>query len=170
MKVFNFLLFTSLLLSSCQEKKQEKEIKWTKEQSVTWNKNMALEEELQINLFLSKKDWKMQKTGSGLRYYIYKNGNGKIASEGQEAKIKYSIRLLDGKLCYQTENGETFMFQIDKSEIESGVQEGIKKMKVGDKAKLIIPSHIAHGLVGDLDKIPPLSPIVVDVELLELKP
>ena len=57
---------------------------------------------------------------------------------------------------------------IDKSDIESGVQEGIKKMRVGDKAKLIIPSHLAHGLTGDMEKIPPLSVIVVDIHLIGL--
>jgi FKBP-type peptidyl-prolyl cis-trans isomerase len=61
-------------------------------------------------------------------------------------------------------------FVIDKSDIESGIQEGIKKMREGDRAKMIIPSHLAHGLVGDLDKIPPLSVIVVDIHLIGLLP
>jgi len=38
---------------------------------------------------------------------------------------------------------------------------------VGDKAKLIIPSHLAFGLAGDMDQIPPLSPIVYDIEVLD---
>jgi FKBP-type peptidyl-prolyl cis-trans isomerase len=42
-------------------------------------------------------------------------------------------------------------------------------MKMGDRAKLIIPSHLAHGLVGDLNKIPPLTTIVVDIHLIDLK-
>jgi FKBP-type peptidyl-prolyl cis-trans isomerase len=39
-------------------------------------------------------------------------------------------------------------------------------MKVGDKAKLIIPSHLGHGITGNMDKIPPLSTLIVDIELI----
>jgi FKBP-type peptidyl-prolyl cis-trans isomerase len=53
--------------------------------------------------------------------------------------------------------------------VESGIHEGIKLMRVGEKSKLVFPSHLAHGLVGDLKDIPPLSPLVVDIELIELQ-
>jgi FKBP-type peptidyl-prolyl cis-trans isomerase len=42
-------------------------------------------------------------------------------------------------------------------------------MRKGEKAKFILPSHLAHGLVGDLQKIPPLSILVLDVELIDLQ-
>jgi FKBP-type peptidyl-prolyl cis-trans isomerase len=91
-----------------------------------------------------------------------------LAQSGLTAKVRFKITLLTGEVCYQTEGNEVESFKIDKSDIESGVQEGIKKMHVGDKAKLIIPSHLGHGLVGDFDKIPPLTTIVVDLELISL--
>ncbi|MFT5581995.1 MAG: FKBP-type peptidyl-prolyl cis-trans isomerase FkpA, partial [Psychromonas sp.] len=78
--------------------------------------------------------------------------------------------LLDGTDCYKTEENEIDEFKIDRSEVESGVQEAIKLMRIGDKMKLIIPSHLAHGLTGDMNKVPPLSPIVVDLHLVHLKP
>jgi len=52
--------------------------------------------------------------------------------------------------------------------VETGVQEGLKKMREGDKVKMIIPSHLAHGLTGDMNKIKPLTPIVVDLHLIEI--
>ena len=33
---------------------------------------------------------------------------------------------------------------------------------------MIIPSHLAHGLTGDMDKIPPLTPIVIDLYVIEI--
>jgi FKBP-type peptidyl-prolyl cis-trans isomerase len=42
-------------------------------------------------------------------------------------------------------------------------------MKKGVHAKLILPSHLAHGLLGDRDKIPPQSILYIDLELVELK-
>jgi FKBP-type peptidyl-prolyl cis-trans isomerase len=56
-------------------------------------------------------------------------------------------------------------FIVDKSNVETGVQEAIKLMKVGDRAKLIIPAHLAHGITGDMNKIPPISTLIVDLKL-----
>ena len=160
--------FTFLSCTSTEEVK-EKEIQWSKNQSSEMNKNFALEEELDIKMYLANRSsWKTTKTGSGLRYYIYKNGIGDKAVSGLFAQVKYKINLLDGTLCYETKSDEKETFEIDKSDIETGVQEGIKKMRIGDKAKLIIPSHLAHGLLGDNDKIPPLTVLVIDIELVGL--
>jgi len=42
-------------------------------------------------------------------------------------------------------------------------------LSLGDHAKLIIPSHLAHGLIGDLDKIPPLTTLVMDIHLIGVR-
>ncbi len=42
-------------------------------------------------------------------------------------------------------------------------------MTIGDRAKLIVPSHIGHGLVGDMDKIPPLNTLVIDIYLIGIQ-
>lgn len=162
----------AFLFSSCSDENEDKDknIQWSKEKSSNFAKEMAIEEEIDIKLFLEQhKDWEMTKTGTGLQYYIYKNGEGDSAKVNQLAMIKYKIQLLDGTVCHETPKGEVERFIIDHSDVETGIQEGIKKMREGDNAKFIIPSHLAHGLVGDLDKIPPLNPIVVDVQLIELR-
>ena len=169
MRIFSavFILF---VFASCSDMEEEKpELNWNKDKSVAMNKKIAMEEQLQINLYLARHpSWKMQKTGSGLNYYIYQKGTGEKATGGMVAKVALKINLVDETLCYETEPGDFDEFQIDQSTVETGIQEGIKKMQVGDKAKLIIPSHLAHGLVGDLDKIPPLAILVVDIHLIGL--
>jgi len=160
-----------LILTACgEEKKEMPKIDWDQEKSTKFNKELAIEEEINIKLFLEhKRTWQMTKTGSGLQYFIYKNGTGeRTATEGDIAQVEMKISLLDGKECYATKSDEYEEFVIDKSDIETGIQEGIKKLRVGDQAKLIIPSHLAHGLIGDMDKIPPLSTIVVDIKLIGL--
>jgi FKBP-type peptidyl-prolyl cis-trans isomerase len=78
------------------------------------------------------------------------------------------INLLDGKICYKTDTLEVDQFLVDRSQVESGIQEGIKLMKEGEKAVFILPSNLAHGLLGDFEKIPPMSPIVVNLELIKV--
>jgi FKBP-type peptidyl-prolyl cis-trans isomerase FkpA len=133
------------------------------------NKEFAIEEELEINLFLARKpEWKMSKTGTGLRYFIYQNGEGESAQVDDYVDVEYSITLLDGTECYATKKDEVEEFKVDKAQVESGIQEGVKLMREGDKAILIVPSHLAHGIVGDMSKIPPLSTLLVDIELVKI--
>ncbi len=168
-KSFIFCLL-AILFGCSEEKETPKEIKWTNESSIELNKSLAEEEEINIKLYLAQRpNWKMTKTGSGLQYFVYENGQGAVPTKDQIVQVEYQISLLDGTICYQTAKDEFNEFKVDKSDIESGVQEAIKLLKKGDKAKLIIPSHIAHGLVGDLDKIPPMSTLIVDIKILDIK-
>lgn len=169
MKKLLFVLSLLALVSCGGEKEKPQPVEWNQEKSTKMNKDLAEEEKIQIKLFLAQhSDWKVQETGTGLQYYIYEEGNGPQAQVGQIAEVEMTIKLLDGKEVYKTAADEVDEFMIDKSEVESGVHEGIKKMKIGDKAKLIIPSHLGHGLIGDFKKIPPLSVLVVDIHLIAL--
>lgn len=149
------------------EEIQPKEVSWTKQQSTNLGKELAIEQELDIKIFLEgHKDWNMVTTGSGLRYEILEHGEGDSIRAGDRAEIEYEIRQLDGTLCTKTESDEYEEFDVDKSEIESGIQEGIKYLCVGDRARFIMPSHLAHGLVGDMNKIPPLTILLVEIKVL----
>ncbi|MDR0801231.1 FKBP-type peptidyl-prolyl cis-trans isomerase [Fluviicola sp.] len=163
--------FCLLLLCSCSEKEEQpKQVNWNMEKSTEMNKELAIEQDLDIDLYFARhENWEVKQTGTGLRYVIFKKTNGAIPKPGMEAKTQYRITLLDGREVYKTEADEFDIFRIDKSDMESGIHEGIKLMHVGEKAKLVFPSHLAHGLVGDLDKIPPLSPLVVDIELIGIE-
>ena len=160
------------IIISCSEevKEQPREINWSKTDSSTLGKNIAENEEIKIRLFLEMhKDWKLTKTGTGLSYYVYEKGTGAIPQKRQTVQIEYVVSLLDGTECYKTEDDEYEELNVDQSEVETGVQEAIKIMHVGDRAKLIIPSHIGHGLLGDQNKIPPLTTLVVDIFLMGIK-
>jgi FKBP-type peptidyl-prolyl cis-trans isomerase FkpA len=167
-----FVPFLICLLFSCQEEKEKPvDVKWNQEMSTQMHKELAEQEKIDIILYLERnKSWKMTTTGSGLQYYKYQEGQGMEARANLYAQVEFTISLLDGTDCYKTEENEIDEFKIDRSEVESGVQEAIKLMRIGDKMKLIIPSHLAHGLTGDMNKVPPLSPIVVDLHLVHLKP
>lgn len=167
-----FGLVTYFFIAGNNNEKQIKnpELNWTKKNSTDLGKELAIQEELDIKIFLEgQKDWIMIRTGSGLRYMITSAGTGDSIRTGDVAEIEYKITQLDGTLLVQTEEDEYEEFEVDKSEIETGIQEGIKYLRVGDKARFIIPSHLGHGLVGDMDKIPPLTTLVVELNVLGKK-
>ena len=42
-------------------------------------------------------------------------------------------------------------------------------VQVGDKVKVVLPSHLAFGLLGDQKRVPMKSSIIYDLELLNLR-
>ena len=146
--------------------------KWGAAHSVDFNRELSVRENLKINTFLAHySELHMQKTNSGLRYMIYTKGakNTPLAKDGQQALVRLQISLLDGTSCYQTKTDEIERITIAHSEKESGIHEALQLLRVGDKAKLILPSHLGHGLLGDRMKIPPQSILYIDVQLIDLQ-
>jgi len=96
-------------------------------------------------------------------------GTGPAPKPTDRVKVHYT-----GKLT----NGETFDSSVDRGEPVTfplnGVipcwTEGVQKMKVGGKAKLVCPSETAYGDRGAPPKIKPGATLVFDVELLSIEP
>ncbi|MCK4663259.1 MAG: FKBP-type peptidyl-prolyl cis-trans isomerase [Bacteroidales bacterium] len=160
-----------LLICSCKEKTRnvsDKDIKELKEPLIEVNKYLVKKDADLIKKYAERRKWKMKETESGLWYMIYKNGNGKQANEGEFATINYTVNLFNGKMCYSSDSLGSKYFKIGNRTVERGLDEGILLLKEGDKAKFILPPHLAYGLLGDDNKIPSRSIIVYDVELLEI--
>jgi FKBP-type peptidyl-prolyl cis-trans isomerase len=146
--------------------------KWSSAQSVDFNQEVSIREQLKIKTFLAHyTHLKMERTNSGLHYMIYQHGNLQqpMAKDGQQALVQLQIGLLDGSTCYQTKPDEIERITIAHSEKESGIHEALLLMRKGDKAKLILPSYLGHGLLGDRLKIPPQSILYIDIQLMELQ-
>ena len=135
---------------------------------------------LRVNKFLVQKDieliksyaerrgWEMEVTESGLFYDIYESNDGERAEDGMSIRINYMVSLLDGTLCYSSEQDGAKEFLLGKSYEISGLEQGVAIMHEGEKARFIIPPHLAYGLLGDEKRIPAWSIIVYEVELLEV--
>jgi FKBP-type peptidyl-prolyl cis-trans isomerase len=166
-----FFILTLLLVCSCSSDGEvRKEIDWDKKKSMDLNKKLAQKEKMDILMYLDNhQKLEMDQTGTGLFFQIIKkNEKGTLAQPGLEAAVKYKISFLNGDLCYETPKDEVSYFKIDHSDIESGIQEGIKKMKKGEKSVMIVPSHLAHGITGDQNKIPPATTLVIELQLIDL--
>jgi len=133
------------------------------------NKTLVQKENEDIDDYIARHEWKMKSTGTGLRYLIYYNGKGKKPAANDKVVIRFEVSLINGIECYNSDKDGLKMIELGKAEVESGLEEGIMLMKVGDKAKLILPSHLAFGLLGDENKIPKRATLIYDVELVEIK-
>jgi FKBP-type peptidyl-prolyl cis-trans isomerase len=137
-----------------------------KNQFVKANKQLVQKESDEMDYYVKTHKMPFVKTSSGIRYYVYKpSAQGDSIKDKEEIVMNYIVSLLDGTECYssKTEGKKTFI--VGNEDIESGIHRGVKYLKHGDKALLLIPSHLAHGLLGDFKKIPPQMPIIYDVEI-----
>ncbi len=126
-------------------------------------------EDQEIKDFIDRHGWDMQETGSGLRYMIYREGQGERAEKDHIAVFHYSISLITGDLIYSSKEDGLKHFRVGQGGVESGLEEGILLLRVGDRARFIMPSHLAHGLPGDGVKIPQRATIIYDIELVDLQ-
>lgn len=133
------------------------------------NRYLVKSEKQDIENYIRRHGWRMEETGSGLYYEVYHSGVGEIAQEGRVAVLDYKTWLINGELVYSSEVKGQKEFLIGKGGVESGLEEGILKLRVGDKARLILPAHLAYGLLGDEDKIPPRTAIIYELEFIKLK-
>jgi FKBP-type peptidyl-prolyl cis-trans isomerase FkpA len=136
---------------------------------VNYNRHISGDEQQLIDDFILRYRWNMKQTSTGLRFMIYHHGNGTLAKEGMTVTLNYTIRLLNGNLCYSSEGEGPMEFRLGHSLAPRGLEEGILLMHSGDKAKLIVPSHLAFGLLGDQRKIPQRATLVYDIEIVKLK-
>ncbi len=132
------------------------------------NKKIIKTERQQIDDYVKRHGWKMNETGTGLLYQIYKAGDGEKAAAGKIARLEYTVSLLNGDQIYSSKELGAKTFRIGRGGVESGLEEGILLMRVGDRAKLILPSHLAFGLLGDQNKISTKTTLVYDLELIAL--
>jgi FKBP-type peptidyl-prolyl cis-trans isomerase len=151
--------------TSTQEQFNEKKLK---EKLVRANKVYYKNEDEAIDDYVQRHAYTMQKTSTGVRYMIYKNGKGKKAEHDKVVEINYSVQTIDGTLCYNSDSTGNLNFKIGQSDLPSGLQQALQLMHQGDKAILITPSNLGYGLTGDGDKIPPNAVLVYDVELLKV--
>lgn len=148
----------------------EKQVSRMDESLINANKEALSTEDEQINDLAARYNWKMTTTGTGLRYLIYQKGNGNQVKARQQVSIRYELKLLTGETIASSAVSGIKTFTLGTGAVENGLEEALQLMNRGDKAKIIIPSHLAYGLTGDEDRIPPKATLVYDVELLIQKP
>ena len=122
-----------------------------------------------LRTYLRNTGIEVEPNESGLIYVQVKKGTGAQAKAGDMVKVHYTGKLISGEIFDSSiERNKPIEFTLGVGQVIPGWDEGISMMKVGEKAKLIIPSKIAYGPNGIKDVIPPYSTLVFDVELISV--
>ncbi len=110
------------------------------------------------------------KTDSGLRYQIIQKGDGVAAENEKIVSVHYKGSLPDGTVFDSSyKRNQPIDFPLGTGQVISGWDEGIALLKVGDKARFVIPPHLGYGANGAGGVIPPNATLIFDVELVAVK-
>lgn len=169
-----FIWFISVVLISCgsnsNQKKQpiitDLDEHKIKNQFVEANKQLLKKENDEIDYYVKTHHKNFIKTQSGIRYFVLQTTkNGDSIKINSKVALNYTLSLLTGDVCYTSEKNKPKQISVGNDDVESGLHRGLQYLKKGDKALLILPSNLAHGLLGDFKKIPPQMPIIYEIEI-----
>lgn len=116
-----------------------------------------------------EKHWpEAQKTTTGLRFIILREGQGETPKPGDKVSVLYVGRLLDGKIFDQALDPEKpFVFRVRREAVIEGWEQIIQLMKKGEKRLVIIPPELGYGTRGQPPKIGRNATLVFEMELLK---
>lgn len=131
------------------------------------NQTLSTDDRVAIEQYIEQSGLQgVRQSPTGLFYLIEGDTSGQRAALNSVVEYRYSITLLDSTECYAPAEPKQIM--VGKGGVESGVEEALQLMHVGQRAMLIIPPHLAHGLAGDGQQIPPRAIIVYRIELMSV--
>lgn len=170
----SYLLLGLLLILGCAEAKPRKPLvrktsTFLKE-SIERNKiiNAAEENELKRLISLdSINSYIASSSGFWYYYQVKDSTNNQYPEKGDEVIFEYQIDNLYGENLYTKEALGERSYAVDKEELITGLQDGIKLMKVGETVTFLFPSHKAYGYSG-YQKIGSNQPLRYTVTLKKL--
>jgi FKBP-type peptidyl-prolyl cis-trans isomerase FkpA len=161
-----------VILSSCRDNTVSviKSPKLNADNLMEINKNFANAEAKFVATMVDSLAIPAVQDSLGYWYWTYYQANQiKVTAKYKDqVKVQYTLCLLEGDTIYSKENIKEKIFVVGMSEIESGLHHAVKHLSVGDKAKIILPSHLAFGTYGDGADIPAKASLLYDIELIEI--
>lgn len=97
-------------------------------------------------------------------------GAGDAVQAGDTVAVHYTGQLPDGTVFDSfIPRNQPFVFTVGGGQVIQGWDEGLVGMKEGGKRRLLIPASMGYGPNGIPGKIPPNSPLIFEVELINIQ-
>ncbi len=133
------------------------------------------EEPVKIKAYLTKNKVTVAPTASGIYIIAQNPGSGRGIVKTDFVKINLTVSSIEGKKIFSTlDQNQPINFEYGKPFDTKGFDEAIATMKKGSKATVVVPSAMGFGAQSKRDGqgqeiLTPYSPVVYDIEVLDLK-
>ena len=120
-------------------------------------------EEQQIDDYVAAKNLKVEKLASGLRIIKTATTTETQVATGQTYKVNYTGKRVNDVIF----DAGTINVGVGSGNVIKGFDEGISKLRLGEKATIIFPSSLGYGTSGSGSTIPPYAVLVFDIEVVK---
>jgi gliding motility-associated peptidyl-prolyl isomerase len=171
--VFIFLGVSIILISCSKPEARKPIVRKTSsfiEESVNRNKILNKVEEDLLRYKMqndSLHEYINSKNGFWYYFQLRDSLKYKFPVKGDEIVLTYEIKNLQDSILYSKEEIGIRNYLVDKEELITGLQDGIKLMKEGEIATFLFPSYKAYGYTG-YDKIKPNEPLIYTVQIIKI--
>jgi FKBP-type peptidyl-prolyl cis-trans isomerase FkpA len=168
MNILRLLVPILLLLVYACNKSNQKDVnlRRTSGKEITGLNSYLVEKDRErIINYAERKNLAMKESKSGLWFMIRNAGSGGTLKDKDHILMDYKCSLLDGTLCYSSETIGPKDVVLGRSEIEAGLNEGLRMLGHGGEAVFILPPFLAYGLLGDNRSIPPRATLVYEIKI-----
>ncbi len=117
----------------------------------------------------SEYDFEMNQYGYWIHTEIAQNSPSEYPEDLDFVQYLKQYKDLDGNIIYDFETLGIQNKILGKTEEIRGIETALRSLNEGDKVQLLLPSFMAYGLYGDDNKIGAHNPIVVELEVLQVK-
>lgn len=138
---------------------------------IKWQRDREMVEQVDLINYLATNAIDRDNYYEGIYFVEKKRGRGRSPKSGNAVELQYKSYFSDGTLFDSTyEMSEPLVLKIgDPGQIIKGMDIGLRLMKEGGKAKIIIPSQLGFGDKGSSTGIvPPYTSLIYDVELINI--
>ena len=178
MRKYLFFIVCSVVLIACNKPEARRPVQQHSgsfiQESVERNKELYEQEEKIIQSVIDRDSLNEYKTSSSGFWYTYQIqdtiGNPTPAF-GDIVTFTYDIQKLDGTQVLTEQETGLQRYAVDKTnqELISGIRDGIKLMKAGERITFIFPSYKAYGYYGIENKLGTNVPVKSTITLQTIK-
>ena len=163
--VFN-LKVVDIMTSDEYEAEQEKMMK----EEESENSRRLQEEPMKIAKYVKDNGIDVAPKSSGLYYIVEQEGTGDVLQNGDMAIVHYTIYNIEGQLIESSyDYNQPIPFIFGQNQMIPGIEEAVGYMKVGGKARIIVPSQLGFGDIKIDENLPANSALIIDLELVDLQ-
>lgn len=136
------------------------------------------EEKSLIADYIASNNITVSPDANGIYYIETEPGTGDLIKSGDSVGVYYTLMFLTGEVKQSNVEEDTpYRFRVGSYELIEGWSKGLLKMKLGTKARLLLPSSMAYGSMGYgyydnygnyYTIIPGYTPLLFDLEVVEL--
>ncbi|MDR1021973.1 MAG: FKBP-type peptidyl-prolyl cis-trans isomerase, partial [Prevotellaceae bacterium] len=161
-----YLAFFVLLQVQCGEPREQRPyapaVSPNRQRLQEVNKYLNEKEQEILQSYVKRQQLDMRQSGMGYFYQVVEESKGSQISAGDVALLHGRIFLIDGTPCYTYSEQRPLEVAVGSFSGITALNTALPGIRQGSHVRLVIPTYLAFGLLGDGDKVPPRSPLVCD--------